>query len=615
MYSLSIEKSSIYIKQRLDEFCKIGTDNPDLTEDSINNIKTVNLIGGITVLLNFIPGLLLFSLTRHYLIFIPSTMEGLLFMAVPLLNLWHRYNQAVMLMFIVHCCSAVYFGLLFGATINVDGIAFFLVGSVFYLFQSNRARIMCVIVSILIPVFLEINYAYNLVTPILLNDYNGYIVKLLATSIVMFLNGLVLYFYISSLLKKNKKQKQLIAEKEALVQHQELLIEERTAQLKISEARMENFLTKMSHDMRLGLNNMVLSNAFIEFEQEKQQLDGKVIIPSEYFEIINTSTRDLQQMVNNTLDISKIKKGFLEEPALSFIRVKPWLKERLRLLNMKAIRKNVQMILTISENVPPRIVSDIGRMNRILDNILSNALKFTNVDTSIELTLTMDETETAFKFYIKDQGPGIPVHEQEKIFKEFVSTSAGLTEGSGVGLTNARELASSLNATITVNSELGNGATFCISHPILTINNLKNNTVSSATALKDDFQGARILIIDDDEFSSKLFNKLLTNDNCLTEVAANMASGMIIANKVPSPDLIIIDRNLPDGDGFKFVETLKSSHLTKDIPIIMVSADATDTSQEEAKQIGVEEYVTKPTDIRTIRRTIRRHLSTKTVND
>jgi signal transduction histidine kinase/ActR/RegA family two-component response regulator len=576
------------------QFCQLGTDNPVLSEGEKRNIYIVNLVGGITVLLNFAPGILLFFLTRHYLIFIPSTLEGLLFMGVPLLNRARKYNSAVLLMFSAHAASAIYFGLLFGPAVNVVGISLFLVGSVYLLFQTKFYRRFCVLVSLLIVVLLEIDYNYELFPPLLLDHYNSKVVEKLATYIVLFLDGLVLYFYISALLKQNISQ--------------EKLVKERTLQLKKAADSMEDFVRKISHDMRISLNNLALTNQEIEERLEDQNNPDTLDVPVSFLQLINQGTKDLINLVNNVLDFSRIKEGKMKPSSLKILVIRKWAEERIKYHQQNANAKGVKILLQVDDLIPPRFVTDYPKMNRILDNILSNAIKFTNPDTNIQVSIGLNENHSAYLFSVTDQGPGIVLEEQENIFRLFTTSENGFADGSGIGLPTAKDLAASLNAQITVFSQPALGATFTITHPILTMKKVKDEEVS-AKAIRENFQGACVLVIDDEKMTQPLYKMALDRLGCTSNFALSGSEGLDLAAKMPMLDVILLDKNLPDMAGFSMIQELKKNKKTKNIPIIIVSGDGEVETQKLALLAGADGFLVKPISINVVQTELKKYLS------
>ncbi|MBC9931490.1 ATP-binding response regulator [Chitinophaga qingshengii] len=560
----------------IDKFCRIGTDNPLLDQDARRKIYIVNLIGAITVLMNFIPGLIILSLTHSLRIYIPSTAEGLLFMLVPYLNYKHRYNAAVMLMFGAHMASFLYFGLLFGPAVNVSAIATFLIGSVVLLYNSERYIITSIILAVVAILILQVDYFYQFVPPLTLSEYQLSVINKLAAMIVFLLNCITLYCYITALLKQRKRQEQIIAEK--------------TAQLSTACNFLEEFVHTNWHDLRQGVNNLVLSNKDLLNTQQEQGFPDVVRVPAEQLSNLAIVSWNLDQQVSNALDFSLLRKGQLPEKNLEIITVRQWAEEIVRFNSMSSKRKNVMLQLSIQADIPPRIVTDVRRTTRIVNNLLSNAIKFTAVGTAVELEIGLDANKRHFTIRVSDQGPGIEADQLEQIFLPFTTTYNAFQPGYGIGLPNARVLAKSLGGNIQVDSVPGKGATFTFRHPVFKLGEQETAPVEQQQA---DFGGARVLFIDDNEMYHKLFRQRLKETGCEMHSEFTGAKGLEAARTFPLPDLILLDLTLPDIHGMEVLKKLKKEYATRHIPVIIASTVEEAGLKERVLQAGADGFIRK----------------------
>lgn len=592
-----VNKPLYWLNKKFESICKIGTNYHDLNDHQRRMIGIVNLVSSLTVLLNFLPGTLLFFLTREYLIFFPSCFEGLLFMLVPFLNSRRKYNAAVFVMFSAHCASALYFGLLFGPAVNLYFITIFLIGSVYLLFQSKVYRRLSIICTVVMLVVLELDYTYGFVPPLLLSGYNIEVVKKLATGIVLVLDGLVGYFYISALLKQNERQ--------------EKLVEERTAQLKLAADAMEAFTRNVSHEMRIHLNKLALTNQEL-CEMMREQNNRKfLLVPCNLFRKFDTATKELQTLVNTVLDFSKIKEGKIIDLTLKPIVVKDWANERVDYYSDSADAKHVEISLNIEANVPPRLVTSAWGLNRIFDNLMSNALKWAPKNSKILVRIYIDPETAALKLDVTDEGPGIAANQQESIFELFTTKTNGFADGTGVGLPTARNIAETLGGSLTLLKEQeGFGTTFILTHPILQLK--KENTIAPIDSKRENFKEAKVLVVDDDEQSYGLFKMSLERLGCIPTLAATGKSALPIAIEL-LPDIILLDKKLPDISGMDVLKELRSNKLTKNIPVIIVSGDPYKDDEEEALKAGANGYLIKPAMIDSVNAQLKKFLSFRVI--
>ena len=407
-----------------------------------------------------------------------------------------------------------------------------------------------------------------------------------------------------------EEQTQSLEERNKEVEAAKSDIEQKTKQLEISSKYKSEFLANMSHELRTPLNSLLILSKDLS-ENRKKNLDS---VQVESAEIIYKSGTDLLVLINEVLDLSKIEAGKMslniERVSLSNFR-----KELIRTFKHHAEQKGLMLTCKLDEALPESILTDPQRLNQILKNLLSNALKFTEKGS---VSISIDRySESKVIISVTDTGIGIPEDKQMAIFEAFQQADGGTSRkygGTGLGLSISRELAKLVGAEIKVNSKINEGSTFsviipfeihheqepdrtnAVKEPVLyeplsvyDSNYLNYPSIQDQrdTLTKDD---KVVLIIEDD---LKFASILLTQANkkgfkCLS--AATGEDGLLLAAK-HKPQAIILDMGLPGINGHQVLNELKANPSIRHIPVHIISAN--ERSLEPIKE-GAIEYLMKP---------------------
>jgi signal transduction histidine kinase len=343
------------------------------------------------------------------------------------------------------------------------------------------------------------------------------------------------------------------------------------------------FLENISHEIRTPMNGIL---GFTELIL-KDEYDSKAEEKS-YLEIIHQSGVQLLKIINNILSISKIDTGEISNLPREFNPIKlleDAKYEFSELLNKKHINLKIN---TSSLNQKETLIADDIIIRQILSHLLSNAVKYTPEGIiSIEAEINRDK----FIISIKDNGPGIPKAQQKKIFTRFYQPNHSLNhvqEGLGLGLAISKGLCDVISASISLNSEVGQGATFTIEIPI----KLKEKTMSE-TKIKPSQAWDKycILIAEDNDENFFLFRAAIKSTGAEIIRAKDGAEAIEIV-KSKEVHLILMDIIMPNVDGFEAFESIRK--IKPEIPIIAVTAQAFAQEQKRAQSLGFNEYMTKP---------------------
>jgi len=438
---------------------------------------------------------------------------------------------------------------------------------------------------------------------------------------------------------------QLIQERETLkreitnrtreITQQNIQLAEQAEELKINAEQLKeldklktNFFVNISHEFRTPLS-LILS----PLEKLMLSEDLTKIRPAELQRMYRNARR-LQQLINQLLDLAKLESGGMkinEEQSdfIYFVRVLTASFESL------AEIRNIQYTLDVPPNSHVALF-DHEKIETVLNNLLSNAFKFTpdggRIDVSIRFT--EDSGQESVGITIADTGPGFPPSEKDKIFDRFYqvdNSSSREFEGSGIGLSLVKELVLLMGGTLDVQTEIGHGTSFQIKLPLKAgfpqvgvSGQEESHDVGQsedkarlATAIKEENAGLStletpatesiVLIIEDND-DLRTYLKENLEDDFQIIVAQNGQIGLDRAMET-IPDLILSDMMMPLMDGFTLCTRIREDPRTSHIPFILLTARTTIESKLEGLELGADEYMTKPFNINEIKVRIRNLLT------
>ena len=396
-------------------------------------------------------------------------------------------------------------------------------------------------------------------------------------------------------------------------------LEERADELQRASRYKSEFLANMSHELRTPLNSALILAKLLA-DNPRGNLDAEQV---KFAESIYASGNDLLVLINDILDIAKVEAGKLDVVAEDVPLAR--LGESLRMnFAPLAAQKQLGFRLDIRPDAPASLVSDRQRVEQILKNLLSNALKFTDRG---EIALTVSGTaDGGAAFAVSDSGIGIPADQQEVIFEAFRQadgTTSRRYGGTGLGLSISRDLTRLLGGTLGVHSVPGTGSTFTLSLPARSpqadaaaapqaapaparadlppappapASAAPATTAIPAPRFADDRalprdQARRVLVIEDEPQFAHILYDLAHELGYRCLIAHGAADGFSLATQF-LPDAILLDMGLPDSPGLGVLQRLKDDPLTRHIPVHVVSAQ---DSAEAALHMGAIGYALKPT--------------------
>jgi len=370
------------------------------------------------------------------------------------------------------------------------------------------------------------------------------------------------------------------------------------AQLKAEAANRAKsvFLANMSHEIRTPMNAVIgFSDLLYAIVTDKTQ--------KSYIESIRSAGKNLLQIINDILDLSKIEAGKLQ---IQIAPVNPYdiFDEIQKMFLLKKKEQQIDIIMEIDQKIPKSLMLDEVRLRQILINLIGNAFKFTEkgfVKIRAEKLSTDLDDCIDLLISIEDTGIGIEQDQLEVIFEAFKQQDSQSTKkygGTGLGLSITRQLLQMMDGEINVQSEIGKGSFFEIK--IRNIKIPKTNSESLVSEKVPDFkryhfEKATILIVDDILSNRILLKEALLKTKATILEATNGQEGVDLAKK-HMPDLILMDIKMPVMDGYEALIHLRNFFKTKDIPVIALTAGSSGENQNQLEQFH--SHYTKPVNIK-----------------
>ncbi len=363
-----------------------------------------------------------------------------------------------------------------------------------------------------------------------------------------------------------------------------------------------DFLSRMSHELRTPLN------AILGFSQllELGDLDPTF---RERVGYIYRAGRHLLDLINEVLDISRIEAGHLEL-SLEPVHVIETVREACDLMQPLAAERGIQINIAENETSAQYVRADRQRLKQVLLNLLANAVKYNRENGAVTLHFAQQPESSCFRIAIADTGSGIPAEKRARLFTPFERLGAEHTavQGTGLGLALSKRLAEAMEGSLGFESEIGTGTTFWIDLPsaIAPIDHLAADETLPTLEISES-ESRTFLYIEDNLSNLTLVEHLMKTHPQFKLISAMKGELGLQLAKRHRPDLILLDVHLPDMDGAEVLKRLRADEATREIPVVVLSADATQRQIDRLTSAGAIEYLTKPIDVTRFFAVIEKH--------
>ena len=353
-----------------------------------------------------------------------------------------------------------------------------------------------------------------------------------------------------------------------------------------------NFLSRMSHELRTPLNSILGFGQLLDRQSPTETQRPRI-------RYILSAGRHLLNLINEVLDISRIEAGTLQlsvEP----VCLEEAIGEAVDLMRPLAAERTITLTANCSLDTATYVLADQQRLKQVLLNLLSNAVKYSATQGSVAVSFD-ESSDRLTRISVRDTGAGIPVEKLARLFTPFdrLGAEASTVEGTGLGLALCQRLIQAMNGKIGVSSTLGNGSTFWLElprakSPVQTVAASRSGSASGEQLAEE---SRRILYIEDNFSNVTLLDQMLAERPALELMTAMQGRVGLELARQHTPDLILLDLHLPDMPGWQVLAQLKADHLTREIPVVVISADATAPQIKRLLSAGARTYLTKPLDI------------------
>ena len=377
-----------------------------------------------------------------------------------------------------------------------------------------------------------------------------------------------------------------------------------------------DFLSRMSHEIRTPMNAIIGMTAIGKKANEAVDKDYALTR-------IGDASTHLLGVINDILDMTKIEADKLELVDAEF-DFGQMIEKVLTIVGFRVEEKRQSISINADERIPMFLFGDDQRLVQVITNLMSNAIKFTPENGMINLNITIADKngdDCRLRFEVEDSGIGIHPEQQKKIFSMFEQADSGTSReygGTGLGLSISKRIIEMMGGEIWVESQLGEGAKFIFTVNLKCgqktdfdlISRLKQNDESAAFS-ENEFEGKRLLVVEDVEINREIVILLLHGSGMLIDCAENGLEALdIVAASPGKHDIVFMDVQMPKMDGYEATRAIRALPDMRNIrlPIIAMTANVFKSDIDNSLAAGMDDHIGKPLDIGKVMQILRKYL-------
>jgi PAS domain S-box-containing protein len=391
---------------------------------------------------------------------------------------------------------------------------------------------------------------------------------------------------------EQRVQERTLALSEANAQLEQEIAERRRAEVEAGRANRakSDFLSRMSHELRTPLNGILGFAQLLEMEARQPDQQESV-------EQILKAGRHLLGLINEVLDISRIEAGRLQL-SLEPVPVGETIRRAVAVVRPLAADQAIEIRAEIADD-GQHVLADRQRLQQVLLNLLSNAVKYNRRAGTVTVS-TAPAPEERLQIRVTDTGLGISPDKLHRLFTPFDRLGADVTgaEGTGLGLALSKHLVEAMGGTLSVESREGEGSTFALELPLVEAPSSTLESPETALAEAASGTGGIVLYIEDNLSNVRLIERVLDRRPQTRLLSAIQGQLGLDLAREHQPDLILLDLHLPDIPGEEVLRRIREDPRTREIPVVVLSADATPGQIDRLLAMGARAYLTKPLDVR-----------------
>jgi signal transduction histidine kinase/ActR/RegA family two-component response regulator len=378
----------------------------------------------------------------------------------------------------------------------------------------------------------------------------------------------------------------------------------------IATRTKSEFLANMSHEIRTPMNGIIAAADLLVNRNPTGQ-------DAHFLGIIQTSANSLLRIINDILDFSKIEAGKLSLEKMPF-QPEEVVHRLGDMFESQASMKGIELAVDLPPDIPAELVGDPFRVQQVLANLVSNAVKFTpeggrvvrGITESMPVDIKGAAKQVMVIFFVQDTGIGIPKDQFPNLFLPFSQIEGAGTrghDGTGLGLCICKQLVEMMGGRIWVESTPGQGSTFFFTvrfeQPELEEPSASGKPEEKSTSFRKQLAGLRILLAEDDPINRNLIRAVLEDNDMSVEIVKNGVQAMNALER-DRFDLVLMDVQMPELDGLDATRIIREKMKLTDLPIVAITAMAMKGDREKCLDAGMNAYISKPIELDTLLRTL-----------